>query len=267
MNARPFKLLNAAELAYLRQVITEIAEVWSKHWLLETGFATIQCLEAHAGAKSLVPQPTDEWREYASPRTGSLFIAAPSSTLRRFAMLTFGAGVNHFDPSSTGPSHLLGGVFDKALSDLAARISHAATKDSAVPPTERPAPPPATTWERGSGAVLVKWPLGKDQVDVVLSGAVIGTLLAELKKAHASAPPPRRIRDCIETQAVTLQAWVGEVEIGLGLLQSLSPGDVIRLEASIHEPLQLSLSGAPTPVRAYLGSSGGRKALQMTPPV
>lgn len=265
MHVTPYKLINTSESARLRQVLTDIAESWGKHWLSETDGLSVQCSAAHTGAKSRTLDDTDEWREYTSPGTGSLYIATSSETLQRFAVLTFGAAVNHFDPSSSGPSHLLGGVFDKALSNLASRLCNAAMKDRSALPVARKAPPPAVTWTRGSAAAWVKWPLGSDWMDVVLSGSLIRDLLAGSSKSRANGEPLTRVRDCIETQAVTLQAWVGEVEIRLGLLHSLSPGDVIRLDASVHEPLQLSLSGVSTPVRAFLGSLGGRKALQVTP--
>lgn len=266
MQVRPYKLIGASERARLQQLLSDVADHWSRQWLMAAPGFALQCGPAKLAAQSIA----GEWREYVGKEGSLAYIATPASSMRRFAELTFGAGVNHFDPSSTGPSLLLGGVFDRALADIVERLravpAAAQGEGGDTPLDAREAPPPPDAVRRGSGALSVQWPLGKAWLDLILSADLVRRLLGAQAGSNAARERPVRISDCIQTQRVSLQAWVGEVEIGLGLLQSLAPGDVIRFEASIHEPLRVTLSGTSTRVRAFLGSSAGRKALQLTSP-
>jgi flagellar motor switch protein FliM len=68
----------------------------------------------------------------------------------------------------------------------------------------------------------------------------------------------------LQSETVVLEAIVGEAEIAVEDLGSLSVGDVIKLNRKIHQPVQVCVRGGGPVCAARLGLSRGRTALQLT---
>lgn len=62
---------------------------------------------------------------------------------------------------------------------------------------------------------------------------------------------------------VTVRATLGAVEVDLGTLHMLRPGDILRLDKRLDEPVDLDIAGERLQCDAYLVASGPRKAVEL----
>ncbi len=74
--------------------------------------------------------------------------------------------------------------------------------------------------------------------------------------SYASALLPHR---------VNVRATLGCVEVDLGTLHLLRPGDILRLDKRLDEPAELDVAGERLRCEAYLVASGQRKAVELSP--
>jgi flagellar motor switch protein FliM len=83
----------------------------------------------------------------------------------------------------------------------------------------------------------------------------------------APAPGSERVTPlsrALERQVVRLDALAGEAEIAFQELATLAPGDVLRLDRRLSEPVEVRVQNGGPVCSARLGTSRGRLALQLT---
>ncbi|MCE3261338.1 MAG: fliM [Pseudoduganella sp.] len=112
----------------------------------------------------------------------------------------------------------------------------------------------------GSGVALLT---------VQLEAATLRLLLPAAGRAAAarrapSGKPVVPLARALHATPVRLQAEVGSVELTLGHLRLLAPGDVIPLAAPLTQPLGLRVVQGALVGHGHLGVSEGRRALAMT---
>lgn len=83
--------------------------------------------------------------------------------------------------------------------------------------------------------------------------------------AHRASAPLAPLAAALQGQAVALSLQLGEVEMDLQTLYGLAPGDVMRFEAPLDQPLELRVGDERVGpgVRAYLGALGGHRAIEI----
>lgn len=72
------------------------------------------------------------------------------------------------------------------------------------------------------------------------------------------------VRRALESHSVCIEVIVGEAELMLQEIRSLTAGDVIPLDRCIDDPLKIVFSGDGAVGAGYLGISDDRKAVQLT---
>jgi len=254
-SARPYKLLGAAELSYLQSHLQTAGRAWGAEWLRQDDVADVRCVPAaEAGIDRIGPA----WR-CASRAAAAVYLAEPPGDLPVLRQRLFG-------PAATQPSALALAAAWQALQALAARclpgdgVAGPASLFARVAPPEQEA-------RRGSGAVFTSltWAGGLETRLLLDAEAVRRVLSTAPAKAPApAAPRPVDPRHAIGQGRVELRAWSGVAELDVATFQSLQPGDVIRLDLRIDEPLRLTVGGQATTRRAYLGGQDGRRALRLT---
>ena len=153
------------------------------------------------------------------------------------------------------------------LDDLALRVFKAAAQPivSAAELIQDASSPGPQMWERGSGALAVRFVTGGKPLHLLLSESMVRGLTRDLRPALGLHEPRSARRTCLGAQRVRLELWAGETQIELGVLHSLAPGDVILLDIPISEPLRVTVDGKSTQRYAFLGRLGERKAMQLLP--
>jgi Type III flagellar switch regulator (C-ring) FliN C-term len=265
MDWRPFKLLNESERGWLaRQVRTTLGD-WCTAWLPAVPAGAVRCTDPAQRAATLLAAEPSHWLSFThrdaalsiGHREVALSIALDDDLERWLADALLGAERR---------SALVDGVTSAALFDLAGRLLQGVQAGAAVPAAAEQAPA-QRCWQRGSGAVIVEAELGAHTLALVASPAWVTHRLASRPRSHAL--PRAELADprqCVGRARLSLQAWAGSAPVEIGELRTLAPGDVIRLDARIDQPLAVTVQGRDSGGRAWLGRVESRRALQLAPP-
>ena len=84
--------------------------------------------------------------------------------------------------------------------------------------------------------------------------------------ARASCPPAASYAAALLPSRVSLRATLGDVEVDLGTLHMLRPGDILRLDKRLDECVELDIAGERLQCDAWLVASGRHKALELGRP-
>lgn len=257
MDVRAFKLLNESERGWIaRPVRTALAE-WLAAWLPAVTAGAVRCIDSTQRAASRLAAEPSHWLTFAH-RDAALSIALDDEVERWLAEALLGAERR---------SALVDGVTSAALSDLAGRVLHAGPAGAAVVPVAADQPPAQGCWQRGSGAAIVEADLGARTLALVASPSWVMQQLAARPRTRAPARAELADpRQCVGRSRLSLQAWAGNASVEIGELRTLAPGDVIRLDARIDQPLAVTVQGRDSGGRAWLGRVESRRALQLAPP-
>lgn len=148
-----------------------------------------------------------------------------------------------------------------------------------------PRAPSSDPWRPWSGSLLCPLSFAPDPSSeraapesdwAVLLDAPLVRALAAARSAARTAPrpvaatPPHPAWAALGAVPLRLEIRLGGVELGLGALQSLRPGDVLQLPQALDEPLDVHLAAsagdASAPLcRAVLGRRGAQRAVALVP--
>ena len=116
-------------------------------------------------------------------------------------------------------------------------------------------------------AVSTRWHAPLD-VRVTVAGATLVARVPALRLRPSAVPDPARPL----TRAQTLAAFgalpsratavIGQADVSVAELANVQCGDVLLLDASLSDPLQIDIDGVPSALRAGLGLVGTQRAVQ-----
>lgn len=261
MNAQAYKLVNASERGFIEAAVQRIAQSWIGEWLLDTVLETgsVKSLAADAAAGT---GPVQRWLRIAADGHACAYVPSVAGLDKVFATLAFGNVINNFEPAASGPSELLAEVYTAAMRDLVRRVFEVGRLRSETMSIQWEAPP-ASIWRQGSGAVVVTISVYQEHIKLLLDAACISALLATRARPVRVSAPLMDLWSGLGEQRAQLRVWAGEAQIEFGVLQTLSVGDVVRLNRRIDAPLEVTVMGEKTPLGTYLGHLDGQKAVQI----
>lgn len=254
MDHRPYQLLNTSGLAAIERSLAVAWEAWAAAWLAAQPPARIRCYRA---SEYRVARTRPEAWLYAGPAAASVALSCSAGfTGRLGALLTGGAA-----EMRAGASPLHDELVRRALAELVALLcpwvaGRAAARIGAAEAL------PQQGWEAGSGAAVAVLEWDGELVELVLGAAQVAALLPAAADAPARRPGTR-IADALAGGRLRLNVLAGEVQLELGLLQTIAIGDVIRLDTRIDQPLQVVNEDGARLCGAFLGSCEGRKSVQL----
>jgi hypothetical protein len=125
------------------------------------------------------------------------------------------------------------------------------------------APLPDAVWGRWAGAVQFLLP-ARCGFAIYVNGAAAANLIGSgnVKRPARRSGNLTPIQDATAAATMALQVRLNAVELTFGQLKSLNLGDVIVLRHPIAEPLDVFAPADTRVCKAYLGRSGGRRAVQ-----
>ena len=116
----------------------------------------------------------------------------------------------------------------------------------------------------GRGCLVANVTLG---AEVSLELVLGRPLLARWTEGAAFEPgqsvPLVSVREGLEAESVAVEVVVGVAELSLAELQSLSVGDVLRLDRGLKDPLMVLFDDGQRVCGAHLGAVRGRRAVQL----
>lgn len=252
---RPFLLPGAHALQVLRERVAAAVAGWAAAW---AGAGSAARVEVHAVAgTAAVALPC---RHHAGAE-GELWLAAASGTQDPLPALVLGAAfaspAGHDDDWSQR-------VVRRARQALDLALAEALLGGPVVAGGE--ARPDAALFLPGSGAV--HFACAELGWQAWASGAVLRHVPP---RAAAASPGPAPVpllplvQGAAARQPVRLAVEAGSVELELGRLLGLQPGDVLRLPTRLDQPLWLCGPQGEALARCALGERDGRRAVRVVP--
>lgn len=263
MDWRPFRLLNDRELNLASDVVRRVLASWSADWMDAGEPGEVRCVAACDHANTTLSRESDTWLVAGGAHGAYAWICVSDSLRATLERRLFG------DQAGRGvrKSKLIPAVLESALRSLLELLVAASGEQK--PPERRvsqDAHPPAQVWERGSGALACVVRLGELTLEVVLAEPWGRRLFPSVSPAQRRLPAPIDRRLCLESCRARLTVWAGSAAIELGQLQTLAPGDVVKLDLRLDTPLRVDVDARDSGRRVFLGCAGDRKAVQFGPP-
>jgi hypothetical protein len=151
-------------------------------------------------------------------------------------------------------------VLTEALRDLCSRLGRSNSSEP-VNVTTLQGEKLSQVWARYGLSVTVR--MGTDRV-LMRARLFPSLLLAMLPSATVKLSEPLiSRRNAIGTEAVPVQAWLGDADVALSDLAKLQIGDVILLEANVTDGGYLALPDGRQLAEIRLGSASGRRAVSV----
>ncbi len=256
MNVCGINLLGASGLEHLRGAAAEALERWCAAWGARVGAPRIACGRAWELEQCDRPFGEDGLRWECSD--GRAWAVADPGLPARVHGSLFGSARESAEGAQR-PTVAME-ICDRALDELVQQLVASLAPRSACRRAEgRPADLPAHLLRHGSGAAVLDIEMGGGRLRLVVSGEPLAD--AAISKPRPGASPVHDFPSAMQSLPVALKAELGEIEMDLGTLQSLEPGDVVRLPARIDQTLRLSGPGGKTVCFGEFGSQDGFRAL------
>lgn len=151
-------------------------------------------------------------------------------------------------------------VLTEALRDLCLRLTRARSHEP-VNVTTLQGERLSEIWARYGLTVTVRCGGDRALIRARLFPELLLAMLPSVAARHEEPLASRR--SAIGTEAVPVQAWLGDAEVALSELASLQIGDVILLDANVTGAGYLSLPDGRQLAQIRLGSSAGRRAVSV----
>jgi hypothetical protein len=125
--------------------------------------------------------------------------------------------------------------------------------------------PSAEIFERAKGFFVARARMDDVDIVVVLPAPIIENYLASHSRPVARARGKLvSARSALASQTIPVDVRAGATELTLAELATLAVGDVIPLDQSLAQPLSVRIADGGRLCAGHLGTSGGRKAVQLT---
>lgn len=262
MNVRAYKLINRSEGLALAARLQVIAQSWADRYA--TNGVTVE-VTTHAGLDALEAASTSTWMIAKDVGEIALAIALPKEWPRQLAcwMLAGSAAAALSPPGLQLVSQMGTQLVQELGQSIYAAVRPGAGTSKPLEWTAQDASPLPGS-RMGDPFVGCECQIGEAfSLQLVLWPAVVVTALAPFVP-KTSAEPVAPLSRALERQPVDLDAIVGAAEVGFQDLFTLVPGDVLKLDRALGDPIALHVRGGIAVCGARLGVSHGRLALQLT---
>ena len=241
-SARPLHWWSAARLDVLARDLAAVLADWHVSWGLGAWAGAVACEEA-----ATLPEGLDWIVLDADDGRPAAWLQVCAESAQRTQRALFG-------PDPCGP--LARALAEDCAVDVRQRI---AALFQARPGAGGA---PAAAVQKGSGAVLARWP-----------GVVPGVVLLgeQATRAWRSGPPSPRARlpalqpaaTALSQRRIGLAVGLDGCEITLGTLRQLRPGDVLRLRHRLEAPAWLAHGTGEPLLAGHLGRRGAARAVEL----
>jgi len=261
MSTRPYKLFGTSERARIEDLVSAAAKAWREVWLPAGAPLRTEWAPASGAARRFPAPDSVGWLTFAAGDS-HWAMAAERGVIAALAAALCGVADVKARPGYAGESGIAGEAARRALRHLAAGLLR--VPPESVRAREDDGAPAAHAWEKGSASIALWLALGDTTLRFVSSPGWALQLLSERQAKSAAAARLESRRHAVTDRAVTLQVVAGWVELELGVLRGLSPGNIIALGTRIDTPLSIVGAGRSVPMfRGKLGSAQGRRAVAL----
>ena len=263
--AQPWRLLAAADVTAITNALRPMVQAWVDAWLPDAAF-TMTVMDAHAHPFSSM-EAGEQLLALTDAPGGAVMLALlyggnVLAMLQTQALTALGITAAH--RSAADDDALPAAVAHYQLRDLATRLvrqpSGSARRHACY--TEDRARCPVPT--KGSGSVLLLLALDRHVLRIWLPhDAVAAWCRRPVREAWAPLVPLVPRTEALAHRRLALRLQAGSATLALADLLFLQPGDVVRLDTGLDQPMELVSAQGAAIGRAYLGLRQGRPVIQL----
>jgi len=261
--ARPLRSWSGAQKEAVRSRFAAMQLDWCGEWLPARDGA-VHAPEVEVGEDGAAPQDAACWS----------FTAASGAVPKRTAINALAGALFGFDMAMMAPQReapaVATAVVHAAWTDWLSRIETLLAPVS-LEPREVAGASEGAAADRWSGTLRLRWPWWGGLWHLELPHGAVAALLGEATQTavasrEAQAVPKLRLDHALKGHRVTLHATLTGVELDLGQLQALKPGDIVPLAHALDAPAQLSGADGMPVCEGWLGQLDGRMAVELSLP-
>ena len=251
MGVRSFRLPPSSEVASFEAGSLPMVLAWAAEWFGTQAGATLRAASLARETRSTFgsSEPGSRWLR-CSGVNGTMWAALCQA--RMLAGALFGTGGEACLPEESVSTSV--GV--RALESLVTRLAGAPAEPAGR--LQRVAQGPQHLLVPGHAAVGATIEVAHQSLDLIVELPVRASIARPQQRGPLAAASL-----ALGGQSVNVDAWLGEIELDLGSLQTLAVGDVLRLGRKLDEGVELRLGGECLPCRGYLGALDGRVAVEL----
>lgn len=255
--ARAFRLLGETDHTVFQQTFGRIADDWSREWFAAS---PVVLFEPDSAAPDVLPD-AEEWVVIGRPPECWVAWHLREGAWRDLARWLF----NGAPGPSAKPGPLAEAVLRDCLCDLSARV----LTDAGFTELWESVSIQAGSSLRvgyGSGAVFGSLAGDLPRQPLAFGGALVEAIVSTQRTLPALLPAPALVKReaSIRNGRTGIEIILGEAELSLAELATISVGDVIRLDALHRHPLRMQTRDGQLVGHIELGTRGEHKAAQFT---
>ncbi len=255
--AQAWRLLGTGDLEAIARGVQPLVRAWADEWLPDAA-PTATAVDAHAHS-SLQVQAGEQLLALKNEQGGLGAVAMYGSGILT-ALQAQSLAALGVPPEQRGDGvHAALALYQ--LRDLLARLARlpaGSARKATLYSQDRALRPTAA---KGSGAVLVQLALNRDAVRVWLPHDAVASWC---RRPSRSAGPALTARtEALAGRRLPFQLQAGCASLALADLLRLQPGNVIRLETGLDQPMELITEEGTGFGRGYLGLQQGRPVIQL----
>jgi hypothetical protein len=243
MQARPFRLVGDSDRQAVEATLRVNVEPWAGQWFAGSEASGIAPDVLPAGAECV------DWLRFGTAPDRWLAVRPDRSAIRAL-LRRLVAGIGSGAPISPLGESLV----RECIADFAARCL------SSVGLAASPAVEGLPALEHGGGELAFR--MG-GEFSLLLGGALVEAMAAP-RRAVVPSPEFASLRSAAGTAPIQIEVVLGDAELTLGDLAALAPGDVIRLDTRMSDPLAVRVGNGQSAFHAHLGRHAEHKVIQVS---
>lgn len=260
MDVRPYALVSGSAIDAIERKLDAALVAWCIDWGIERETLAIECKRAWECAN--LPWNA-QWRQYEhSGGAGAIWLCGQAKAVDALQAKMFPSDGLYSGNRAHSQSSLTAEASLSAMNALIGKIISAlgGVQTAANGEASRP---DESLGKRAFGAITAAIRIGNAALTVILDDAC----LRQNAPAH-TVPASDALRTAkrgslLGNVPITLQVELGKAQVEAGSLLMLSPGDVIRLDSAVDQPLPIFNSEGQAMFAGYLGASGKSMVIEV----
>lgn len=263
MDVRPYALVSDSAISDIERKLDDALAAWCIDWGVEKEALSLECKRAWECTN--LPSNA-QWRQYEhSSGAGSIWLcglcgqtkAVDALQAKMFPSDSLYSG-NRAHPQAS----LVAEASLSAMNALIGKIIGAlgGVQTAANGEASRPG---ESLGKPASGAITAVIRIGNAALTVILDDACLRQNVPAHTVSASDALRATKRGSLLGNVQITLQVELGKAQVEAGSLLMLSPGDVIRLDSAVDQPLPIFNSEGQAMFAGYLGASGKSMVIEV----
>jgi hypothetical protein len=261
MNARPYALLAASTVSAIEQKLDGIVAGWCVDWGVEKSTITIEYKRAWEA--TALPWAS-QWVQYGQPdQKGTVWLCGQDKAAEALQSQMFPSEVRYGPVTLSSTRSMASEASASAMASLITNVAGTFCGAEAAATDARTTQPEYGMGKPGSGAIAAVIRIGSATLTLLLDHACVRRNALETVRPVSKALSRAKKGDLLSNISITLELELGRAQVGVGNLITLVPGDVIRLDTAVDQPLTVFNTERQAVLSGYLATSGGTVVLEL----